>query len=203
MRVKSTRSCVICGREFQPHAGRPTNRYCSKPCFLTVRSRPAEVRFWEKVEKTDECWNWTGAKQWTGRGSFGLAGRQTILAPRFSYQLHFGPIPNGLNVLHRCDNPACVRPDHLFLGTQQDNVADMWTKGRGPIGDQRGTITHPERIIRGEQHPKAVLTEELVKTLRDTYAAGGITMAALAVRYQVHERTIHGAITRRTWKHVL
>src|SRR3954467_8753663 len=88
------------------------------------------ARFWAKVAKSEECWLWQGAN--TGgtdpHGSFNTGIEN--LAHRFSWLLHFGPIPKGLKVLHTCDRPLCVRPDHLFLGTQRDNMQDCAKKGR-------------------------------------------------------------------------
>ena len=87
-------------------------------------------RFWPKVRKTDECWEWiAGTRGKTGYGSFKIDG-EVIDTHRVSWMIHFGPIPEDKFVLHKCDNRKCVRPDHLFLGTQLDNVRDMISKGR-------------------------------------------------------------------------
>lgn len=91
---------------------------------------PAEVRFWRRVDKTDDCWLWTGGSNGLGYGVFGIATGQTMGAHRYSWQIVFGPIPDGMFVCHQCDTPACVRPDHLFLGTHEDNMVDMVSKGR-------------------------------------------------------------------------
>lgn len=89
------------------------------------------IRFWRHVDKSGDCWVWT-ARRAKGSKGYGLTtiGRVTVKAHRLSWQLANGPIPSGLHVCHRCDNPPCVRPDHLFLGTHQDNMADKVRKGR-------------------------------------------------------------------------
>lgn len=97
---------------------------------------PPETRFWSHVDKTGDCWLWTASvfKDRYGYGKFNAASEKptrVVYAHRFSWELANGPIPDGLWVLHHCDNPPCVRPDHLFLGTQSANVADMHSKGRG------------------------------------------------------------------------
>lgn len=92
----------------------------------------AEDRFWQRVRKTETCWLWTGYRNDNGYGQVGFNGH-VRLAHRVAYTLAFGIIPEGMDVLHHCDNPSCVRPDHLFLGTQLDNIRDRDTKGRGVV----------------------------------------------------------------------
>jgi hypothetical protein len=100
---------------------------------MNRKTRPMEERFWEKVRKSDQCWEWIASKTRNGYGFFhrgGRVDRKPIRAHRLSWELHNGPIPDGLWVLHKCDNPCCVRPDHLFIGTRSDNMKDCAAKGR-------------------------------------------------------------------------
>lgn len=93
---------------------------------------PIQDRFWLHVDKSGDCWLWTGATDHNGYGKvdYRTPLRRTLGAHRISWMLRYGDIPNGLKVLHKCDNPKCVNPDHLFLGTHQDNMDDMVAKGR-------------------------------------------------------------------------
>lgn len=98
----------------------------------TRKRTPPEVRFWRHVDikGEDDCWEWTSGKGPHGHGSFTLSKGCTVLAYRFSYELANGPIPEGLYVLHDCDNPACVNPAHLTAGTQKKNIRDAVRRGR-------------------------------------------------------------------------
>lgn len=142
---KHPKPCERCGTSFQPVGrglGPMKRRFCGPACAAAARNeartKTIEERFWAKVQKTDDCWMWTGATR-HGYGEISKGGKSTeiFVASRFSYELHFGPIPDGFLVCHRCDNPPCVRPDHLFLGTHVENTSDMLSKGRGKYGPRR------------------------------------------------------------------
>jgi hypothetical protein len=167
-------------------------------------------RFWRKVRKGEGCWEWTGARNSKGYGNVRIA-RRYRGAHRVSYELTRGPIPAGLLVCHSCDNPVCVRPDHLFLGTVKNNSDDMVRKGRQAKGEKigahlrglrNGKYTKPERTPRGERNGQAVLTAERVAEIRHRYAAGGVTQLQLAAEYGVNDRCISAVINHQTWKHV-
>jgi hypothetical protein len=98
-------------------------------------------RFWAYVQKTASCWVWTGTQSDNGYGRIWGKGRH-IKAHRFSWELHNGPIPEGMHVCHKCDTPACVNPEHLFLGTASDNMRDMVAKGRHSWGENRPGASH-------------------------------------------------------------
>lgn len=147
-----------------------------------------EERFQFYVIKGADCWGWSGYTR-DGYGVLGIGRSQQEKAHRFSYELHKGPIPAGLHVLHRCDNPPCTNPDHLFLGTQADNQADMVAKGRhsfGAIGRS------------GEKHYMAKLTEDAVRMIRQTKAPARI----MAKRFHVSESTIYMIRGGHVWKHI-
>jgi hypothetical protein len=189
--------------------------------------RPVAERFWPKVNKDGPipehcpklgpCWLWTGARMPDGRGQFHYEGR-TEYAATVAYILTYGPLPADRPwVLHKCDGGRlpCVRPDHLFAGTHEQNMADMVSKGRHSggawtktkperlaRGDRHGSRTHPERVLRGSDRPDAKLTEAIVLEARTRYARGGVTVEALALWAGVATMTMHSAISRRSWKHV-
>lgn len=115
------KSCDLTQREIRKKKGKK---------FHYVTGKTTEERFWAKVQKTDNCWNWLASRGTYGHGVFGFDGKSTA-AHRYSYQLHKGIIPEGLLVCHTCDTPGCVNPEHLFLGTYKENMEDMSRKGRG------------------------------------------------------------------------
>lgn len=147
-------------------------------------------RFWLAVTKTEGCWEWDRK----ARGSWGY-GRiwwngRVRKAHHVSWEIHCGAITNGLWVLHHCDNPSCVRPDHLYLGTAADNARDMVGRGRSRAGPPPG-----------EANPSAVLTEAIVRDIRRRVQAGE-QYRAISRDIGVSETTVRSAALRETWRHV-
>ena len=128
---------------YQPASVSNNVRIGGVRCGRSSAMKTITERFWTKVEKSDGCWIWKGSRHHNGYGYLHRGGhtdRHPARAHRFSWEIHNGPIPVGLWVLHRCDNPPCVRPDHLFLGTRKDNMVDCAAKGRVcTIGKSRMT----------------------------------------------------------------
>jgi hypothetical protein len=142
------------------------------------------ARFWAKVKRTQGCWLWSASKRSKGYGAFVWAdGSGHVVqgrAHRFAWELANGPIPVGACVLHRCDTPACVRVEHLFLGTRAENNADMRRKGRAVAG---GTYSRTG-YARGEKHHNARLTKSCVDGIRASRRAG-MSYGSIAKKYEI------------------
>ena len=152
------------------------------------RSKPL-IELFERhhiPEPTSGCFLWTGAVDGCGYGWIGARNRGMLRAHRVSWELHRGPIPLGMCVLHRCDNPPCVNPEHLFLGTQWDNTNDCKAKGR--LNRARGTA-----------HARNKLTEQQV---REIIGGSKLKRSALAEKYNVSWTTISHIKNRKIWKHI-
>ena len=141
-----------------------------------------KTEFWNKVKKTETCWLWLGAKDPNGYGNVRLPGGKYGKAHRFAYQIAYGNIPDGLLILHICDNPCCVRPSHLVPGTQRENMLDWTTKHRNPAVK----LTETQVI-------------EIKNAIKHWYKGLGIR---LAQQYNVAPCTINDIKMGRTWSHI-
>jgi hypothetical protein len=158
-----------------------------------------EERFWSHVDKSGECWLWTASKANKGYGQFvRIHGKSPARAHRFAWELVNGPIPQGLCVLHHCDTPACVRPEHLFLGTKADNNADMRAKGRHATA---ATYRGSGGWLRGEAVCTSKLTNAAVRDIRRRGGPYG-TLSAIAREYGLSVSAIFGVVHGKTWRHV-
>lgn len=146
-------------------------------------------RFWEKVQIAgpDECWEWKGGKDREGYGRFSYFGKNQV-AHRIAWILTGGEVSEGLCVLHKCDNPSCVNPDHLWIGNQLENIKDRTKKGR-------------DADCRGEKNPSAKLAEEDVLEIRRRLVCGEI-QNQIAKIFGVAASTITDIKTKRTWAHI-
>lgn len=180
------------------------------------RYQSLDQRFWQSVDQSGDCWLWTAGVDKDGYGRIRVNGAQQR-THQVSYVLHYGPIPDGMWVLHRCDNPRCVRPDHLFLGTSQDNVADRTTKGRSATGDRNASRLYPDRRPRGARHHwrtkpetrmhgerngRAKLTADDVRQIRVLWATGQHTKVALAAQFGVTDVLIGKIVNRQVWQNL-
>lgn len=163
------------------------NCFCSRSCYMSALLDPLEDRFWSRVIKSDGCWLWTGEKVSSGYGKLGMGGVKSKYAHRLSWELNVGPITKGMFVCHHCDNPPCVRPDHLFLGNHLSNAADMVKK---------------DRQCRGERNGRAKLTSELVREIRTRYANNTATQLQLAIEFGLTDGCISMIINFKLWKHL-
>ena len=161
-----------------------------------------EQRFLSKVNKTDGCWLWTASKDEKRYGHFGI-GQRVCKAHRVAYELWNGPIPAGVLVRHKCDEPSCVNPEHLELGTNQDNVDDRQTRGRGrwATGKQHGTYTHPH-IVQGQNNGRSKLTDDDVREIRILRGFGFI-YKELGKMYNIHPEVSARICRRDVWKHII
>lgn len=192
-RIKT--SCSFCKKEFlalRSEVVRGGGKFCTKQCGNRGSVKPLLQRFWERVDKNGPipshcpelgpCWVWTAGKHSFGYGVISQGkGKTPHCTHRLSWQIHVGEIPGKFHVLHKCDNPSCVNPEHLWLGTATDNMKDMVAKGR-------------------QAKTGAKLTWEKVRRLRARYAEGGMSLAELAIELAISKQTVRDIVRGVTWK---
>ena len=170
------RMCV-CGKKFITYPSRIKKgfgNFCSIKCYAV----PVEIRFWKYIRKTDFCWEWIGYKDKNGYGRISKK-RRFFSVHRISWELHNGKIPDGLCVLHSCDNPSCVNPDHLFLGSFQNNSNDCVIKGRRP----------------------SKLKKEDIPIIKNMISMG-FFQKTIADKFDVNQSTISLISSGKNWGHV-
>lgn len=194
-----TNICPVCKKQFHPkpsEVNRGKGLFCSRICCDIGRAETLEERFWRHVRRTEYCWEWMGLKNRNGYGRTWTSGKASkeIPAHRVSWIVHFGDLSDDLFVCHHCDNPGCVNPEHLFLGTPADNMADKVKKGRqARIG--------PKHPAKGEQNAMAKLNNEDVRyalNLRNS----GMSQEKIGRTIGVSQTTIHRIFSGQSWKHV-
>jgi hypothetical protein len=166
-------------------------RHCVNPSHLLLQNESLESRFWAKVQKQDgdQCWLWTASVDEHGYGEINVNG--TKRAHRIAYELTYGPIPEGLFACHKCDNPQCVRPDHLFLGTMKDNMRDCANKGRVRI----------PRFL-GETVPNAKFKNDEVREIKRLLKEGWAAEEIMKQFPKANKQDIFEIRIERRWKHV-
>ncbi len=184
--------CEFCGARFpekdKKKDKRQLRRFCNPKCARLYVVGPRSDRFWKFVDKTSssgpdgECWVWIGLKDRKGYGLFTI-NYKSVFSHRVSYADNIGPIPTGMLVCHKCDNPGCVRPDHLFIGTDADNMSDKTLKGRQAKGIAAGSSKLNDDKIR-----------DILVSKNDA--------ETIAKQYSVSATTIRMIKRRKTWKHV-
>lgn len=147
---------------------------------------PLQQRFDKYALKRDGCWIWAGMRNALGYGVIRYSGKRSF-AHRLSFELYKGQIPEGMYVCHKCDNPSCVNPDHLFIGSPKDNMDDMRAKGR-------------ENYVKGEQNSNAKLVQEQVIEIRNLY--GSLSASKTAKLFSISKKSVLNIWNRHTWAHI-
>jgi HNH endonuclease len=180
-------TCPKCGNKFQiPLSKLGKRRFCRMGC---KHSKTLNERFFDKFKMTDKnkCWEWFGNRNPSGYGMIGYLATQ-VLAHRVSWEVHRGKIPKGLFVLHRCDNPPCVNPNHLFVGTCKDNAQDMILKGRKPDTS-------------GSKNGMSKINEADALKIRRLSAAGN-NFTKIGRRFGLCTTSVSNIVKRKKWSHV-
>lgn len=188
MPAQLTGVCIDCGVAIWNNAVR-----CRSCSYAARYARPFDECFWNNVDRSggsDSCWLWTRKPSRDGYGVFWYQGNRSR-SHRVAWELAHGPIPHGMDVLHNCpggDNPLCVNPAHLWLGTRSENNHDRASKGRSAD-------------TKGERHNGAKLTSAEVLAIRAHYADGS-AVSELATRYGIDKSTVYYIVQRKLWKHL-
>lgn len=163
------------------------NSECLNPSHLYYPSE--EERFLYFVHKTDSCWNWVGATDGGGYGIFIKKGGERSKAHRYIWERIYGNIPKRMCICHHCDNPSCVNPKHLFLGTQKDNVQDKMNKGRFIK-------------MKGRKNGRSIMTKDKVIELRKLYKSGNYTYMQLVKRFGISQTQVARIVKKESWSWV-
>lgn len=196
-RPKVQCTCGFCGKTFFIKASLVDlgcGKFCNKKCYDNSKVGPKIPfleRFWYKSLIGDGCWEWQATKNEHGYGFIGVGSRRSnaakhCLAHRMAYELVYGKPPDSLGVLHKCDNPACIRPDHLFLGDQLANMQDAVAKNRVKCGEQKR-----QAILKASQIPE-------IRRLKKE----GLSQEKIAAMFGVKRTCIARVVTGVSWKHV-
>lgn len=152
------------------------------------RLQTIEARLNAYINKTGTCWLWTKDTYDYGYGKLSIGKGKQVRVHRYMYEKYKGEIPNGMNVLHTCDNPRCCNPDHLFLGTQKDNMVDAKAKDR--IG---------YKIYYGDDHPNAKITLEIADKIRELYKSGKYYQQEIGKMYGISQAVVSKIILNIAW----
>jgi len=177
------KTCFHCGSQFPIRTAKKDQqrrKYCCAACYHRASKTSLEERLWMHVDKSGDCWEWNGASSPAGYGQIRL-GDKSLSVTRLSYEIAFGAIPDGMFVCHHCDNPPCVRPSHLFLGTQADNMKDKANKGRAS----------------GQK-----LTAADVRQIRHLVVASDLSWGEIAERFGISSGYVYDVWIRKSWKGV-
>lgn len=184
---RTERACEYCSKTFMPKGQlKKLTRYCCRECYTLSRFGTVEERFWAKVDKAgpNGCWLWLGTCGEYGHGQVSIGNSRRTATSRVSWELHHGKIPTGMVVCHKCDNPPCVNPAHLFLGTLKDNSEDCVRKGR--IARSHAKLSHEQ---------KAEVKRMLIEGITNRIIAESLGIHRKTVRYyqkQLEETCVAG-----------